>query len=355
VIDSVSSVNLSRDAQLSKEPTIHDIAQLARVSVGTVSNVLNGRQTVGEDLALRVNVAANKLGYRRNLNAASLRSNQTDTIAVAVPNIENAFFAEIVSMLEHFGVADRRAVLFLTTGEDEERARRQIYNLISRRIDGLILVPSFDFQPVLPELRTYGVPVVLLDRVEAKNPLPTVAVDNRQAGQLGGDHLFAAGYRRVAFFGHAHEHWILNQRREGFLDAARAAAVIELCPSYELSLDPVEIRDTAREILDGARPQAIFAASNIAAKGVIPAIQRLGLRIPEDVALLVMDDFEALSLLDPGISVVAQPSQQIAEVGWRMLRQSIAGEKLEAQHVRLPANLIVRGSTPPVAKERKRR
>jgi LacI family transcriptional regulator len=246
-------------------------------------------------------------------------------------------------------------VLFLTTGEDEERARRQIYNLISRRIDGLILVPSFDFQPVLPELRTYGVPVVLLDRVEAKNPLPTVAVDNRKAGQLGGDHLFAAGYRRVAFFGHAHEHWILNQRREGFLDAARAAGVIELCPSYELSLDPVEIRDTAREILDGARPQAIFAASNIAAKGVIPAIQRLGLRIPEDVALLVMDDFEALSLLDPGISVVAQPSQQIAEVGWRMLRQSIAGEKLEAQHVRLPANLIVRGSTPPVAKERKRR
>jgi LacI family transcriptional regulator len=355
MIDVVPSVNRSTDARLPKEPTIHDIAQLARVSVGTVSNVLNGRQSVGEDLALRVAVAASKLGYRRNLNAASLRSNQTDTIAVAVPNIENAFFAEIVSTLEHFGVADRRAVLFLTTGEDEERARRQIYNLVSRRIDGLILVPSFDFQPVLPELRTYGVPVVLLDRVEARNPLPTVAVDNRQAGQLGGDHLFGVGYRRVAFFGHAHEHWILNQRREGFLDAARVAGTLELCPCYELSLDPVEICETTRRILDGSRPQAIFAASNIAAKGVIPAIQALGLRIPEDIALLVMDDFEALSLLNPGISVVAQPSRLIAEVGWRMLRQSIADQELEAQHVRLPAKLIVRGSTPPVAKDRKRR
>jgi LacI family transcriptional regulator len=355
MIHGVPAVTRSADARLSKEPTIHDIAQLARVSVGTVSNVLNGRQSVGEDLALRVTVAASKLGYRRNLNAASLRSNQTDTVAVAVPNIENAFFAEIVSMLEHFGVADRRAVLFLTTGEDEERARRQIYNLISRRIDGLILVPSFDFQPVLPELRTYGVPVVLLDRVEAKNPLPTVAVDNRQAGRLGGDHLFGVGYRRVAFFGHAHEHWILNQRREGFFDAARAAGALELCPCYELSLDPVEIRERARRILDGSRPQAIFAASNIAAKGAIPAIQALGLRIPEDIALLVMDDFEALSLLNPAISVVAQPSQQIAEVGWRMLRQLIAGENVETQHIRLPANLIVRGSTPPVAKERKRR
>ena len=356
MIDIPPAVNRFIDSRLPKEPTINDIAQLARVSIGTVSNVLNGRQSVREDLALRVTVAAGKLGYRRNLNAASLRSNQTDTIAVAVPNIENAFFAEIISKLEHLGVSDRRAMLFLTTGEDEERARRQIYNLISRRIDGLILVPSFDFQPVLPELHAYGVPVVLLDRVEAKNPLPTVAVDNRQAGTLGGDHLFKAGYRQVAFFGHAHEHWILNQRREGFLDAARAAGVVELCTSYELSLDTDEIRQVAQRILVGAtRPQAIFAASNIAAKGVIPAIQNVGLRIPEDIALLVMDDFEALSLLNPAITVVAQPSAQIAEVGWRMLRQLIAGEELEAKHVRLPAKLTVRGSTPPVSRNRRRR
>ena len=90
-----------------KEPTVHDIAELARVSLGTVSNVLNGRSTVKEELVLRVNEAAAKLGYRRNTNAASLRSNQTDMIAVAVPNIENAFFAEIVSSIEHLGIAER--------------------------------------------------------------------------------------------------------------------------------------------------------------------------------------------------------------------------------------------------------
>lgn len=328
------------------EPTIHDIAHLARVSVGTVSNVLNGRQSVREELALRVMNAAAKLGYRRNLNAASLRSNQTDTIAAVVPNIENAFFAELVSAIERLGVADHRGVMFLTTGEDEEWARQQIYSLISRRIDGLILVPSFDFLPMIPELHRYGVPVVLLDRVEARNPLPTVAVDNRQAGRLGGNHLFGAGYRRVAFFGHAHEHWILNQRREGFLDAARAAGVLELCPTYELSLDPAKIREKTVRILKGGQcPEAIFAASNIAAKGVIPAIQSLGLKVPEDVGLLVMDDFEALTLLNPAISVVAQPSQGIAEVGWSMLRRLIAGEKLDEPHVRLPATLMARGST----------
>src|ERR1700761_9507004 len=89
MIDPSPTANRFMDARVRNEPTISDIAQLARVSLGTVSNVLNGRPSVREDLALRVTVAASKLGYRRNLNAASLRSNQTDTIAVAVPNLEN--------------------------------------------------------------------------------------------------------------------------------------------------------------------------------------------------------------------------------------------------------------------------
>ena len=337
-----------------KEPTVQDIARLARVSLGTVSNVLNGRSSVKEELVLRVNAAAQKLGYRRNANAASLRSNQTDMIAVAVPNIENAFFSEIVSSIEHLGIAERKGVMFLTLSEDQERAQRQIHSLISRRVDGLIIIPSFDFQPMIPDLETYGIPVVLVDRVEKVNPFPSVAVDNFQAGHVGGRHLFDVGYRRVAFFGHGQRFWIINQRRKGFLAAAREAGTAELCPSYEFSLDPDDIRTTSLEILARKdRPQAIYAASNIAAKGIIPAIQALGLRVPDDIALLVMDDFEALTLLSPAVSVVAQPSTAIAETGWRMLQALIAGKRPRAKHVRLPARLIVRGSTllKPVARQ----
>ena len=154
------------------EPTVHDIAQLARVSLGTVSNVLNGRPSVKQELVLRVTQAAAQLGYRRNTNAASLRSNQTDMIAVAVPNIENAFFSEIVTSIEHLGVAEGKGVMFLTTSENQDRAQRQVHNLISRRVDGLILVPSFDFQPMIQELEAYNVPVVLVDRVERENHFP---------------------------------------------------------------------------------------------------------------------------------------------------------------------------------------
>ncbi len=95
---------------MAKEPTIHDIARLASVSIGTVSNVLNGKPWVNGELSKRVHETAARIGYHRNSNAASLRSNQTDMIAVVVPNIENAFFSEVVSAIEHRAVAERRSL-----------------------------------------------------------------------------------------------------------------------------------------------------------------------------------------------------------------------------------------------------
>ena len=329
-----------------KEPTIHDIARLAKVSIGTVSNVLNAKSHVKAALVERVNTAAAKLGYRRNFNAASLRSNQTDMIAVVVPNIENAFFSEIVSAIEHRAVAERKGVMFMTTGEDLDRAHRQIQNVVSRRVDGLIIVPPFDYQPHLAELDLYGIPVVLADRIEKKNPFPSVAVDNKQAGYIGGKHLFECGYRDVAFVNHGPRFWILGQRREGFVQAATEAGALRRCRFYDFSLDPEEIRAaTVAFLRKGKPPRAIFAASNIAGKGVIPALQELGLRVPEDVALLVMDDFEALTMLSPPVSVVSQPAKDIAETAWRMLQDLIANKELKNRQPRLPATLVIRRST----------
>ena len=331
---------------MAKEPTILDIARLAGVSVGTASNVLNAKPTVNETLTKRVSEAVAALGYHRNSNAASLRRNQTDMIAVVVPNIENALFAAIVTAIEQLAVAERRGVTFLTIGEDQQRAQRQIHGLVQRRVDGLILTPSFDYLPLVAELEAYNIPVVLVDRVEAKNSFPSVAVDNRLAGYIGGVHLFACGYRDIAFVSHGRQRWILDERREGFAAAARAANGLEACRFFALGLDPEEVRVGVLKILRAPnRPRAIFAASNLAGKGAIPAIQQLGLRIPEDIALLVMDDFEALSLMNPPISVVSQPAREIAETAWDMLQLLIKGKRLKSRHLRLPPSLIVRGST----------
>ena len=205
-----------------KEPTVQDIARLARVSLGTVSNVLNERSSVKEELVLRVNAAATKLGYRRNSNAASLRSNQTDMIAVVVPNIENAFFSEVVSAIEHRAIAERKGVMFMTTGEDQERAQRQIHNLISRRVDGLIIVPSFDFQPLLTDSTSMAFPSCSPTASKRRTrfpPLPSIICRRAiSAASISSMRLSA-----FAFFNHGHRFWILDQRREGFLEAAKEA------------------------------------------------------------------------------------------------------------------------------------
>jgi DNA-binding LacI/PurR family transcriptional regulator len=334
------------------EPTIHDIARLAHVSIGTVSNVLNARPSVNEKLSKRVQDAVAALGYHRNSNAASLRSNQTDMIAVVVPNIENALFSEVVSSIEHRAVADRKGVMFLTTGEDQERAHRQIYSLVQRRVDGLIIIPPFDSQPLLTELAAFDIPVVLADRVEVKNSFPSVAVDNRQAGYIGGKHLFECGYREVAFINHGRRSWILIERREGFVAAAREAGTLGTCRFHDFSLDPEDIRAAMVKVLgEPNRPRAIFAASNIGGKGAIPAIQQLGMKIPDEIALLIMDDFEALSLLNPRVSVVSQPAREIADAAWEMLQSLIAGKKLKIRHPRLAPSLVIRGSTRALQKE----
>jgi LacI family transcriptional regulator len=330
-----------------KTSTIHDIARHAGVSVGTVSHVLNGKGNVSLRRVEAVRQAMVELGYRPNANAASLRSQQTGVIALLVPTLENAFFAEILMAVETCAARENRSVMFMTTGENPERARHQVQELVSRRVDGLLIAPSFDYLPLLDELEKFKIPVVLIDRVERDNAFPSVAVDNENACYVGAKHLFSLGLRDVMFISHGQSFWILNQREEGFIRAAREASACESCEVHKLSLDIDEISRQAHTLLAARShpPEAIFMSSNLAAKGVLPALRELGPDYSSNIALLAMDDFEALSLLAPSISVVRQPSSEIAETAWTMLRTLIDGEILADRHIRIPAALIIREST----------
>lgn len=331
-----------------KSPTITDIARLASVSVGTASNVLTGKPIVSKGLVERVEAAAEQLGYRPNALASALRSNQTGVVAFIVPNVENAFFSELLQEIEHCSVADGKSVMFMTTGEDEERTRKQLEIVISRRVDGLIIVPAFDYQPALKELERHRIPIVITDRITEHTPFPAVSSDNEDAGYVGGYHLFEQGLRDIVFFGNAKDDfWILNQREAGFMRAASGFDAENSVTVVNLSLDIDKGREQAARYMASreTRPDAIFASSNIAAKSIIPVIQSYGWRIPKDVQLLVMDDFDALSLIAPGISVISQPVEEIAVRAWQMLQRLAAGEEPEQHRVLLRTRLIVRGST----------
>lgn len=334
-----------------KNPTIVDIAKRASVSVGTASNVMNRRPVVSKALVERVEAAAAELGYNRNTLAASLRSSRTGVIALVVPNIENAFFSEVLQEIENLALDSEKSVMFMTTGEDEARTRRHLQAIISRRVDGLIIVPAFDYQPALAELERYGIPIVVADRISQKNPFPSVSVDHKAAGEMAGRHLLEIGARDVVYFGHSRpDYWILKQREDGFSAALANQPEQVSVRSFSMSLDVFVGKEqalTALKALDKP-PQAIFAASNLASKSVLPALQAKGWSIPGDTRFLAMDDFEALTMMQPGISVISQPSAQIASQAWQKLMHLIDGEEA-GENALLQPELIVRGSTPVIA------
>lgn len=331
-----------------KNPTITDIARLASVSVGTASNVINGKPVVSQARVDRVLAAARDLNYNRNALAASLRLKQTGVVAFLVPTVENAFFSEVLQEIEHCALEDGRSVLFLTTGEDEKRTRKQLQTVISRRVDGLIIIPSFDYLPALIELDRYDIPIVVVDRVGEESPFPSVTSDNKGAGVLAGNHLFEQGVQDVVYFGHSEgEFWILEQRELGFRESANNFGRLSDVRFVDLSLDVTVGVGQAKAFFESLdrTPAAIFASSNLAAKSVIPAMQALGWTVPDDTKLLVMDDFEALSIFQPGISVISQPTKEIARRAWAMLMQELDGNLLENDQVVLDSALIIRGST----------
>src|SRR5580704_10377656 len=181
------------------KPTMNEVASEAGVSLGTVSKVLNGNSTVAAELRMRVLSACERLNYQRNRIAASLRSRQTHTIGLIVPDILNTFYAALVEKLENLASSAGYTVMVVTTGEDPSRARERISVLKERQVDGMIIVPSFDGSEVLVPAIGSDMPCVIADRISAKDPYPSVATDNFDAAYQGAKYLLSLGHRHIVF------------------------------------------------------------------------------------------------------------------------------------------------------------
>ena len=178
-------------------PTMNEVASEAGVSLGTVSRVVNGNSTVAAELRERVLAACKRLNYRHNRVAASLRSRQTHTMGVIVPDILNTFYAALVEKLENLASAAGYTVMVVTTGEDPERARDRITVLKERQVDGMIVIPSFDGSQLLRPAIGSNMPCVIVDRISAKDAYASVATDNFDAAYQGAKYLLSLGHRDV--------------------------------------------------------------------------------------------------------------------------------------------------------------
>ena len=324
--------------------TMNEVATEAGVSLGTVSKVFNGNASVSADRRERVIAAADRLNYRRNRIAASLRSRQTRTVGIVVPDILNTFYGALVEKLENLASASGYAVMIVTAGEDPQRSCDRARMLKENQVDGMIVIPSLDGSEKLMTEIGSGMPCVIADRISAKNPFPSVATDNFDAAYQGAKYLLSLGHRQIVFAANIPRLWNTQERVTGFQQALKES---KIKPNVRIVGMTVEDARTSIASLlnETERPTAIFTSNNLVTLGAISAMHDCNIEVPNQVSFLAFDDFEWLRLLRPAVSAIAQPIDQIAVEAWRLMSHQLDGRRISHPHVRAGGQLIVRQST----------
>jgi LacI family transcriptional regulator len=328
-----------------KRATIKDVAAHAGVSLKTVSRVINGEAGVSEALTARVHRAVAELDYRHNLAASNLRRGQrTRSIGVLLHDLGNAFSATLLRAIENRARPAGVAVFSASLDDDPDRESLLVADLVSRRVDGLVVMPTGSDQSYLTADVHAGVAVVVVDRPAAGADVDTVVVDNAGGARAATAHLLAHGHRRIACLADRRTIWTSGERRAGYAAALQDAGV-----EYDESLVRPDLRTTesaTAAVLDlmsrRHAPTAIFAARNNLAIGTIRAVRELGRQ--HDVALVGFDDFPMADLVDPPTTVIAQDVAAVGARAAELLFAQMGGMAAEPQRIVLPTTLIPRGS-----------
>ncbi|HWM38063.1 MAG TPA: LacI family DNA-binding transcriptional regulator [Streptomyces sp.] len=332
-------------------PTLEEVAIRAGVGRGTVSRVINGSPRVSDRTRAVVEAAVAELGYVPNRAARALAANRTDAIALVVPEPEDRFFAEpyFSDMVRGVGaaLADTEMQLLLTlAGSDRERRRLAQY-LAAHRVDGVLLVSVHADDPLPDLLEQLAIPAVISGRRSAAEPLAAVDSDNFDGARAAVAHLVARGRRTIGTITGRLDVYGAQCRLEGYRTALTLAG---RAPDERL-VEPADFteeggRGAMRALLDRC-PQldAVFAASDVMAAGARQVLREAGRRIPHDVALVGFDDSAVARHMDPALTSVRQPIEEMGRTMARVLLQEIAGRAAERPQIVLPTELVVRESS----------
>jgi len=328
--------------------TIRDVARLSGVSPMTVSRVINDSERVSPETRRRVEEAISELGYVPSRLARGLSRQRTGTLAVIVPDVANPFFTAIVRAAEEVARRADYQVILCDTRSDLSVERDVIEELISHRVEGMVIAPVSDRSAApLMRLAEFGVPFVLIDRTVPGVDCDVVLGDSSGGARQLVEHLISLGHRRIGFIVELDDVSTARDRRKGY-EAALGAAGIALDPELVVnaSADPSGGLAGMTRLLElEERPTAVFTVNNLAAVGAIEAVRAAGLEVPDDVALVCFDDIEYASRLYPFLTAMEQPAQTFGTLGAQLLLERIEGRGPERRHeVVLPGEFIIRKS-----------
>ena len=309
-------------------PSIKKVAEIAGVSVGTVSHVITGSVPVSDELRQKVQAAIRALNYHPNHVARSLKTSKTRTLGIIVPDMTISFFPQVIRGAE---TAARKRGYFLiavNSDDDGERQKDLLSLLRSQRVEGILLVIAAAPTPIaqISRILDAGIPVVCLDRIPDRVAVDSVSVEDTEAAELGVNHLIAAGFRRIAVV--TGPLALKNERRrvQGYRQALERAGIpVDEQLIWQGNLRTADVAVLCREKLASVtpRPEAVFSTNGPTALGTLRAFRNAGLSTPRDIAFATFDELAVDDIFSPSVTTVVQPAYDIGFRGANLLLDRI--------------------------------
>jgi LacI family transcriptional regulator len=324
---------------------MRDVAELAGVGTMTVSRVLSRSVPVSDETRQRVERAIATLHFRPNEVARSLREARTRSIGIIVPEFTDPFFALCAQAASQAAKEHAYSFMMTTSEENPETEYAEANRMLRRHVEGLIVIPAANGASRLTQPEFTSIPIVAIDRPIRGSHFSTVLVENKLGTRMAVQHLFDHNHRHIAFLGLSDKLFTLNARRVAYAEMMEQAGLVpEAYPNCATQQQTLDLLRSLQE--EGRLPTALFIANHPVMHFVLHALHELRIKVPETIALVGFDDFEMADLVQPTVTVVRQPLEELGRVAAAILFERLQDISCSARAKRrvLPVELVVRQS-----------
>jgi LacI family transcriptional regulator len=326
-------------------PTLADVAKVAGVGVMSVSRVVHGTRKVSPETERKVRAAIARIGYQPNEAARMLKGHRARIIGLIVPDLADPFFASYANAVQETALNAGYMTLMAASAHQEEVERRETKIMIQRQVAGLLVTPTGSHDDHFAEAIKEGMPIVSFDRPLKHVEVDTLVVDNRAAASRATEHLIGHGHQHILCLADEWKIFTKAERVAGYSEAMRRAQLpVRVCLVGAISGSIADQLDLA--LNSKPAPTALFATSNVLALEALRELQKRSIQMPETMAVIAFDDFDAATLVRPTVTVVRQPVVELGRTATSMLLTKLSGEASSHQPSRvvLPTEFIIRES-----------
>lgn len=327
--------------------TINDVAKVANVSIATVSRVIHGNSYVRAEIRERVLDSIDKLGYRPNHVARTLRSQKSSIIGVVITDIMNPFYTNLARAVEDVSYSKKYGVFLCNSDENPQKERFYLSTMEAENVAGIIISPTNENYSSVSSLIKLGIPIVAVDRKILETPIDTVVINNVGGAYRATLHLIQEHkHTRIGIITGPQESTTGRERLEGFINAHKKSG-LNVSKQYVFSHSFKEEYGytSMKQLLKMPEPPtAIFAANNLLGRGAIRAIEEAKLTVPGQIAIVMFDQVDWADFYNPPLSYIKQPSYDLGRISAELLFQRIEDEKNPIHVVTLEPEFIIAGS-----------